>query len=81
MMAAYVKLLRAPGYRSKFAFAQPGVASALAFVCALILLLSIVLFVYVPGEGVQWAVLFGVIVLIVIGEFLLPAQPAPAPRG
>jgi len=79
MMAAYVKLMRAPGYRSKFAFAQPNIASALAVVCALILLLSIVLFVYVPGEGVQWPVLVGVIVLIFIGEFLLPARASVAP--
>jgi len=81
MMAAYVKLIRAPGYRSKFSFAQSGIAGALALVCAVILVLSIALFLYVPGEGVQWAVLIGAIVLIVIGEFLLQARASRKGEG
>jgi hypothetical protein len=36
-----------------------------------ILALSIGLFVYTPGEGVEWAVLTGVVVTLAIGEVVI----------
>lgn len=47
------------------------VAKLLAWVCFAVLALSIVLFVYTPGEGVQWPVLMGVIVTLAIGELVI----------
>jgi amino acid transporter len=48
-------------------------ATAMAFgaVCALILALSIVLFIYPPGDGLQLAVLLGASVTLVIGEVVI----------
>ena len=48
-----------------------GVAKLLAWVCFAVLALSIVLFVYTPGEGIQWPVLMGVIVTLAIGEVVI----------
>ena len=47
------------------------VARILAWVCFAVLALSIVLFVYTPGDGVQWPVLIGVIVTLAIGEIVI----------
>jgi len=46
-------------------------AKTLAYICIVILALSVVLFVYTPGEGVQLPVLFGAFVMIAIGEVLI----------
>ena len=48
-----------------------GAARAAAWTCIAILALSIVLFVYTPGEGLQWPVLAGVIITLIIGEFVI----------
>ena len=50
-----------------------GMASArlAAWICFAILALSIGLFVYTPGEGMEWAVLAGVIVTLAIGEVVI----------
>ena len=47
------------------------VAKLFAGTCFAVLALSIVLFVYTPGEGIQWPVLIGVIVTLGIGEFVI----------
>ena len=47
------------------------VAKTLACLCILVLALSVVLFVYTPGEGIQLPVLFGALVIIAIGEALI----------
>jgi len=43
----------------------------LAWLCIVVLALSVVLFVYTPGEGVQLPVLCGAFVMIAIGEVLI----------
>ena len=48
-----------------------GVARLCAWICFAILALSIVLFVYTPGEGLDWAVFVGVVVTLVIGELVI----------
>ena len=48
-----------------------GMARTLAWTCVGVLALSIVLFIYVPGEGTQWPVLAGVLVTLVIGELVI----------
>jgi len=48
-----------------------GVAKLFAWVCFAVLALAIVLFVYTPGEGIQWPVLVGVIVTLAIGEVVI----------
>ena len=45
-----------------------GVAVSLASVCFVILAISLVLFVYTPGVGVQWPVLAGAVAVIAVGE-------------
>lgn len=47
------------------------VAKLLAWTCFAVLALSIVLFVYTPGEGIQWPVFIGVIATLAIGEFVI----------
>lgn len=42
-----------------------------AWACFLVLALSIVLFVYTPVDGVQWPVLLGVIVTLLLGEVVI----------
>jgi amino acid transporter len=48
-----------------------GVARLCALLCMTILGLSIVLFMYTPGSGVDWAVLGGVLVTLAIGEVVI----------
>lgn len=47
------------------------IARLVAFSCISVLSLAIVLFIYVPGEGVQWPVLAGVVITLVIGELAI----------
>ena len=47
------------------------IAKALAVLCIVVLALSIFLFLYTPGEGVQWPVLYGALVMIVLGELVI----------
>lgn len=48
-----------------------GTAKALAWTCFAVLAISIVLFLYTPGEGLQWPVLIGVVVTLAIGEVVI----------
>ncbi len=48
-----------------------GVARVCAWLCITILGLSIVLFMYTPESGVDWAVLAGVVVTLCIGEVVI----------
>ncbi|WP_019529295.1 APC family permease [Dasania marina] len=47
------------------------VAKLLAYLCMSVLGLTIVLFIYVPGEGVQWPVLIGVLFTLGLGEIII----------
>ncbi len=47
------------------------IARLLGYGCATILMLAIVLFVYVPGDGMQWPVFSGAVVVLLIGEGLI----------
>jgi amino acid transporter len=48
-----------------------GVARLAAWICFAVLALSIVLFIYTPGTGIDWAVLAGVVVTLAFGEFVI----------
>jgi len=48
-----------------------GVAKLLAWTCFGVLALSIVLFVYTPGVGMDWTVFLGVITTLAIGEVVI----------
>ena len=48
-----------------------GTARLAAWTCIAVLALSIVLFIYTPGEGIEWPVLIGVIITLLIGEFVI----------
>ncbi len=73
MFLAFVKMrVEQPDHHRPFAV--PGnllVARILAYTCFLVLALSIVLFVYTPGEGIQWPVLIGAISMVIIGEVII----------
>jgi amino acid transporter len=47
---------------------SPKIVKFFAYLCATILSVTIVLFIYVPGTGVSWEVLWGALTVIVIGE-------------
>ncbi len=70
MVLAFVRLrVRDPGHPRPFRIpGRPIVARSLAYLCFAVLSLSILLFVYIPGEGVQWPVLIGALVLVGLGE-------------
>ncbi len=47
------------------------IARLFAYSCITVLTIAIFLFIYSPGEGMQWTVLTGVIVTLIIGEFAI----------
>ncbi|MDH3613249.1 MAG: APC family permease [Gammaproteobacteria bacterium] len=49
----------------------PIVANAISIVCALILAIAIFFFVYTPEAGMQWPVLSGAIIVLLIGEAVI----------
>ncbi len=46
-------------------------ARALSWVCFAVLAISIVLFMYTPGDGLQWPVLAGVVITLAAGEVVI----------
>ena len=55
-------------------YAVPGgtrLAIFLAGICLTVLGLCVVLFMYTPGEGVEWAVVMGVVAMLACGEVLI----------
>ena len=48
-----------------------GAARAIAWTCFAVLALALALFVYTPGEGMQWPVLAGVVVTLAFGEVVI----------
>ena len=48
-----------------------GIARTAAWVCMGVLALAIVLFMYTPGEGLEWPVVIGVVITLMIGEFVI----------
>ena len=48
-----------------------GMARLAAWACFAVLALSIVLFMYTPGEGMEWPVMAGVIITLIIGEVVI----------
>ncbi|MCZ8283245.1 MAG: APC family permease [Aquidulcibacter sp.] len=57
-----------------------GFVTLLATICGLFILQAIVLFVFVPGQAVEWAktgpILIGVAITVVIGEFVITSHKA-----
>lgn len=73
MMLAFLKLRRDDADKPR-PFLVPGgpfAAKFMAYLCLAVILLAIVLFVFVPGEGMQWPVLIGTIMTMLIGEVLV----------
>ncbi|RMA82504.1 APC family permease [Umboniibacter marinipuniceus] len=73
LFLAFLKLRRVDAERTR-PFKIPGgypIALLCGFGCVLVLALTKILFMYVPGEGVQWAVLLGVIVTCLVGEVFI----------
>lgn len=73
MMLAFLKMRQIDAKRSR-PFKVPGnriTATIITFNCVSVLILAIALFIYTPGEGVQWPVLIGTIFALVIGELLI----------
>jgi amino acid transporter len=73
MMLAFIKArVEQPNYYRPYKI--PGgiiTARLFAYSCMTVLSLAIVLFIYSPGEGIQWPVLIGVVVTLIIGEFTI----------
>jgi len=70
MMLAFIKArIEQPHHERPYKI--PGgilVARIFAYSCIVVLSFAIVLFIYSPGEGMQWPVFIGVIVTLIIGE-------------
>ena len=73
MMLSFLKLRRddADTVRPFKVPGGPFVARLLAYLCLAVIVLAIVLFIYVPEEGMQWPVLIGTIVTMLLGEVLV----------
>ncbi|SDZ93074.1 APC family permease [Microbulbifer marinus] len=70
MFLAFLKMRRIDGSRPR-PFAVPGgdaVAAILTLFCVAVLVICIVLFTYTPGEGIQWPVLIGSVITVLLGE-------------
>lgn len=76
MAFAYIKLRKtAPTDKGLFRLSGPDwFVTGVAYLCAIILILTIVLFVYVPGDGMQWPVAIGAAILLALGETLILAS-------
>ncbi|WP_262694879.1 APC family permease [Kordiimonas aquimaris] len=76
MTFAFVKLRKTNSPQKElFRIAGPRwFVNGLAYLCAVILTLTIGLFLYVPGEGLQWSVLIGSAALLILGEILMFAS-------
>jgi amino acid transporter len=48
-----------------------GAARAAAWICVAVLALCIVLFMYTPGSGPEWAVVGGVVITLAVGEIVI----------
>ena len=73
LFMAFLKLRRVDSKRER-PFKIPGgypLALLCGLACIVVLAITKVLFMYVPGEGVQWAVLLGVVVTCIIGEVFI----------
>lgn len=73
MVAAFVTLRKfdSSTYRPFWALGQGKLSIAVARLAQLLLGLAVLLLVYVPGEGVNWQVFSGVLVVLVIGEAII----------
>lgn len=43
----------------------------LTYLCSAVLILTLISFIYVPGEGMQWPVFIGASILIIVGELII----------
>ncbi|MGI9286964.1 MAG: APC family permease, partial [Pseudomonadales bacterium] len=78
MLLAYAKMRKIDAERPR-PFKIPGglnAARAAAYICFATLALTIILFVYTPGEGIQWPVLLGAAGMLAIGEILIRVAEA-----
>jgi glutamate:GABA antiporter len=70
MLFAFIKLrlINPNHYRPYKIPGGNALAFSLALVCVTVLALSIVLFIYIPNEGMQWPVLLGSVAALIMGE-------------
>ena len=73
MSLAFVKLRKtSTPQKDLFKIAGPAwFVNGLAYLCVIILVMTISLFIYVPGEGLQMPVLIGSVALLILGEILI----------
>jgi len=50
---------------------SPGLVKFFAYLCAAVLSTTILLFIYTPGEGVHWEVLWGSLAVLLLGELVI----------
>lgn len=81
MMLAFLRLRQMDPDRHR-PYRVPGgtpVAVILGWLCVLILGLAMFLFMYTPGSGPKWAVIGGVVALLVLGEWVIRAAESHRP--
>lgn len=73
MILAFIKMRKVDGARPR-PFKVPGGYLAVCLIggfCITSLILAILLFVYVPGDGIVWNVLLGTIITVIVGDMLI----------
>ncbi len=73
MLLAFMKLrLRDPGHPRPYRVpGGNGIAKLAMWTCLIVLAISVALFMYTPNEGVEWAVVAGVVITLAIGEVVI----------
>jgi len=73
MLLAFIRMrIRDPDHHRPYAVPGGiGAARLFAWLCIAVLGLSIVLFMYTPGAGLEWPVLIGVVTTLLIGEVVI----------
>jgi amino acid transporter len=73
MLLAFLRLrLRDPDHPRPYRVPGGQAAARLvAWTCFAVLALSIVLFMYTPGEGVEWTVVAGVVFTLIAGDIVI----------
>lgn len=73
MLLAFIRMrIRDPDHHRPYAVPGGlGAARLFAWLCIAVLGLSIVLFMYTPGSGLEWPVLIGVVTTLLIGEVVI----------
>ncbi|MEM9421002.1 MAG: APC family permease [Pseudomonadota bacterium] len=77
LVMAFLQLRRVDAEAPRPFLVLGGLPVAIFFtaICTIVIALAILLFLYVPGDGVQWPIVFGVMTAVCLGEVAMWVAP------